>query len=592
MCRGCFNPLILHRDFVAGNKDHVFGDSTFSPNQRNFMASSTETAAAPGISKAQARPSAPEGADLIFKGGKIIPIPGATPVNSLAIAGGKVLALGAEADGLITKNTQVIDLNGRVLLPGLIDPHHHTVISALIYQLLTDVGYPKYPTRAKLLDGMRTVAARTPAGQWLLYANFDNILQGGDLSREELDSVSTSHPIFVWYINAHDACVNSLALKVAQIPEDIGQLPGNGRFGRDDKGQLNGLIYEENALKKVLLPALPKITPQIAGKALMDYFHTVAATGNTHLHEPAMLSGEWIPPLAKLSNNLSCRVSASMMIDAMKGIEPYRDLGLGAKAAQVPNSLFYLYGIKIVGDGSNQTRTGAQTQPYLDTQNKGAPNFDAAQLKELVAQVKDMGMPILIHCNGDYTIDIALDAIEAAYGASTAAGINRIEHCTMVRPDQIQRMKKLNVEPSFTMNHVRFYGAAYRDRLFGPQRTSFMDPLGACVASDLNFTLHTDSPCTPPGPLPLISTAVTRRCEIDDSIIGKNLAVTLDRALRAVTIDAAHQVGLGDQIGSLAKGKEADLTILETDPYKVDPEKIAQIKVSETWVAGNQKYSS
>jgi predicted amidohydrolase YtcJ len=85
---------------------------------------------------------------------------------------------------------------------------------------------------------------------------------------------------------------------------------------------------------------------------------------------------------------------------------------------------------------------------------------------------------------------------------------------------------------------------------------------------------------------------VTRRCEIDDSIIGKNLAVTLDRALRAVTIDAAHQVGLGDQIGSLEKGKEADLTILETDPYKVDPEKIAQIKVSETWVAGNQKYIS
>jgi len=254
--------------------------------------------------------------------------------------------------------------------------------------------------------------------------------------------------------------------------------------------------------------------------------------------------------------------------------------------------MFSLYGVKIVGDGSNQTETGAQTKPYLNASSKGAPNFDAALLKQMVAEVKEAGLPVLIHCNGDYTIDIALDAIEAAYAGSSAQGVNRIEHSTMARPDQILRMKKLGVQPSFLMNHVRFYGAAYREQIFGPERAAFMDPAGACVRAGLPFTLHSDAPCSPPGPLALISTAVTRRCIIDGSVVGPDQAISLDDAIRAVTIDAARQIGQGDRLGSLEKGKEADFTILESDPYAVNPDAIADIKVSETWVAGERKFAA
>jgi predicted amidohydrolase YtcJ len=594
MCRGCFNPLVLQRDFFEGGSDKAFGDGSISTTRRKFMAFSVAAAsAATAVSGAVAAPAG-SGADVIFKGGKIIPLPGSPAVKALAIGGGRILGLGSESSvgGFRTKNTQVIDLQGRVLMPGFIDPHNHTILSAVIFELLTDVGYTKFPTRGKLLSELRSLATSTPPGQWLLCSNFDNLLQGGDLSREELDGISTSHPIFVWYTNGHDACVNSLALKVTNIPDNIGTLTGGGHFGRDEKGQLNGLVYEESAMKKVLLPALPKITPQLAAKAVNDYLRSVAAVGNTAVHEPGTLRSDWITPFAKLSNRLACRTSASLMYDDMKGIEPYRSLGLGAQATQLPNSLFTLYGIKIVGDGSNQTETGAQTLPYLDSDQKGSANYDAAQLKEMVVEVKAAGLPILIHCNGDHTIDMSLDAIEAAYGGSTSHGINRIEHSTMARPDQILRMKKLNVQPSFLMNHVRFYGAAYRDQIFGAQRAAFTDPAGACVEADLPFTLHTDSPCSPPGSLALVSTAVTRRCDIDGSTIGRDQAVTLDQALLAVTIDAARQIGMGARIGSLEKGKEADLVILETDPYKTDPAKIGGIKISETWVAGDRKYSS
>jgi predicted amidohydrolase YtcJ len=117
-----------------------------------------------------------------------------------------------------------------------------------------------------------------------------------------------------------------------------------------------------------------------------------------------------------------------------------------------------------------------------------------------------------------------------------------------------------------------------------------MDPAGACAKEGIPFTLHTDGHCSPPGPLALISTAVTRRCIIDDSVVGPNQAVTLDDAIRAVTIDAARQLGQGDRLGSLETGKEADFTILESDPYSVSPDAIADMKVSETWVAGQKKF--
>jgi predicted amidohydrolase YtcJ len=236
------------------------------------------------------------------------------------------------------------------------------------------------------------------------------------------------------------------------------------------------MVYEESAMLKFAVHFLGKITPEVAAKAVTNFCRHMGSVGNTMLHEPGTIRSDWIEPFAKLSNTLACRTSASVMFDDMKGLSPWRSLGLGPKGASVFDSLFSLYGVKIAADGSNQTETGAQTERYLNSTSKGSPNFDAASLKQMVADVKDFGLPVLIHCNGDYTIDIALDAIEAAYSGSTDHGVNRIEHSTMARADQILRMKKLNVQPSFLMNHVRFYGAAYRDQIFGPERADFMDP--------------------------------------------------------------------------------------------------------------------
>jgi predicted amidohydrolase YtcJ len=594
MCLGCFNQLVLRDEFHSGGMAGLLAKAAGMPTRRAFMAYSAASASA--LTGVGASPvfAADEPADLILRGGTIRPLAGAPVASALAIKGGKVFAIGDESalSGLKTGETKIVDLDGRTALPGLIDPHCHTILASLIFKLLDDVGYAKYPTREELVAHLKQEAVDTPKGQWVVGSNFDNLLQGGDFTRTELDAISTDHPIFVWYTNGHDACVNSEALKIAEIPDDVGKLPGGGHFGRGADGKLNGMVYEESAMLKFAVHFLGKITPEVAGKAVTDFSWHVASLGNTMLHEPGTIRSDWIEPFAKLSNTLACRTSASVMFDDMKGLAPFRSYGLGPKGATVANSLFSLYGVKIIGDGSNQTETGAQTKPYLNSTSMGSPNFDAALMKQMVADVRAFGLPVQIHCNGDYTIDIALDAIEAAYAGSTDYGINRIEHATMARPDQILRMKTLNVQPSFLMNHVRFYGAAYRDQIFGPERAAFMDPAGACVKAGLSFTLHTDGPCSPPGPLALIATAVTRRCIIDNSVVGADQAVSLDDAIRAVTIDAAHQLGQRDRLGSLEKGKEADFTILESDPYKVSPDAIADIKVSETWVAGERKFAA
>jgi predicted amidohydrolase YtcJ len=579
MCQGCVSNIF---GSLSGMRPGL--------SRRQFLATAAGAAA---LAPAAANAASTDGADLIFRGGSIIPMVGdSRAVEALAVKNGRIAAIGA-ADavmGLKSASTGIVDLDGRALLPGFIDPHQHTVTGALINAIFTDCGYTKYKTRDALIAMFRDKAAQTPAGQWLLFTSFDNLLQGGDLLMADLDAVSQDHPILAYYINMHTAAGNGAAFASAKIPSDIGDLPGGGRFGRDASGKLNGLIYEESALKRFAV-AIPKITPQLAGKAVVDWLKVNASYGNTSVHEAGVLVfGNLLEGYERVAAVSPCRASISLMYESMKDAEPYKRYGYGALATPIPNTLLTIYAMKIVGDGSNQTKSAAQTLPYLHDTEKGRPNFDAAQLKAMVADVKGQGWPVSIHCNGDDTLDLALDAIEAAYGAYPSTGVNRIEHCTITRPEQIERMARLGVQPSFLMNHVYFYGAAYRDQLFGPERARRMDPAAECVRLGLPFTIHTDAPCSNIGTLQLVQTAVTRKCAIDGSVVGPDQAVSLTDALRAVTIHAAGQIGMADRLGTLESGKLADLTILEKDPYAVDPDALMDIKVSQTWVGGRKMF--
>ena len=357
------------------------------PSRRQFIAYAVSAGAAVAA-MAGGEVRAADGADTIFRNGAIYPMSGGgQAVDALAIGGGKILAAGLTADisSFARGSTKIIDLQGRALFPGFIDPHHHTVVAALVADMLIDVGYGTYRSRADALSALAAAAAKTPPGRWIRAGYYDNLLQGGDLSMSDLDAVSTQHPVFVWYVNGHTAAANAMAFKLAGVTEEVGELPGGGRFGRGPGGRLNGLIYEEPAILRFIAVAAPPMSPELMANAVAAHAKRAAAAGNTTLHEPGTIKPEWVEPLAKLSNTLAVRISASLPAELVEAAKPFASLGPGAKARKLPNSRFSLYGVKFWADGSLQQETAALTKPYLNSANKGATDFPEAKWRKSAA---------------------------------------------------------------------------------------------------------------------------------------------------------------------------------------------------------------
>jgi predicted amidohydrolase YtcJ len=252
--------------------------------------------------------------DMVFRNGSIYTMSGKSQkVEALAVRNGKILGTGSLDQVMsLTKNKPtIVNLEGRTVFPGFIDPHNHVVLSSLFDQLLINVGFARYKTKEKVKSFIKTTAAKTPAGQWLAFGFYDNLLQGGDWSMAEINEISTSHPIFIFYVNGHVGAANSLAFSKADIPQNVGMLPGGGYFGRDNKGQFNGLIYNEPALMKFADLAVAKPSPEMLEKAVVQYAKSAAASGLTTLHEPGTVKPQWVESLAKLSNFLPIRMSVS-----------------------------------------------------------------------------------------------------------------------------------------------------------------------------------------------------------------------------------------------------------------------------------------
>ena len=211
---------------------------------------------------------------------------------------------------------------------------------------------------------------------------------------------------------------------------------------------------------------------------------------------------------------------------------------------------------------------------------------------EICKNAKAAGWTMLAHCQGDAAVDEYLNALEATYGANPSAGLIRVEHATMARQDQIDRMKRLGYEPSFMTDFIYLYGDAYRDQIFGKVRADFMVPFGAAAKAKLNYTVHSDNPAAgmPLNPMRHVEIQLMRRCVVDNSVIGSDQRVDIEHAMRAISMHAARQIGLGESLGTLDVGKEADLTILESNPYTTSPEKLSTIKASETWVSGKKMF--
>jgi predicted amidohydrolase YtcJ len=250
-------------------------------------------------------------------------------------------------------------------------------------------------------------------------------------------------------------------------------------------------------------------------------------------------------------------------------------------------------GMKFWSDGSNQGYTGYQPEPYVSSTNRGTANYTLEQLTEGMRKAHENGWQIAVHANGDAAIDLTLQAYEATLKKSPRKDHrHRTEHCSVAHPEHIAKMKELGTAPSFLIGHVYFWGRAFRDRILDPERAANYDPTAEALKAGIRWTMHADYDVTPIEPLRYVENAVTRIMRDRGQVLGPDQRVTVQQALKAVTINAAYQCRRDDVAGNLESGKYADLVVLERDPTAVHPTAISEIKVLETWLGGFKRFSA
>jgi predicted amidohydrolase YtcJ len=532
----------------------------------------------------------------VFVNGTVIPVDAAfSEHEALAISGNKILAVGKRDDVLAAagRGARTIDLAGRVVLPGFIEPHMHFALMAG-FGFVEDVGPFRYPTFANALEALRRIAAAAGPDEWVMGRQFDPILLDPprDLTTRDLDPIAPDRPAFVLNASGHIAYVNSKTLELVGITRDTVDPPG-GEYGRFEDGTPNGVMYGQAAYLGILF-LNEKITERmqsgfvVAGREVGDQ---AATLGITTLCDQA--TGAIGGPAELV--NYRAMFEGGQMKSRIRAYAYSEQPGWDAAgvAAGRGDALMRLAGWKVVTDGSNQGFTGRQRQPYYTRDTLGLYYIEPDDLRKMAIERGKQGWPLSLHGNGDAAIDSILDAVEAVRdeGVDVRALRCRIEHCSILHDEQIRRMAALGMVPSFLIHHVHYWGHVMRDQVFGPDKVQLLDRCAAVEQAGLNWVIHTDAPVAALGSLHKIRVAVVRDLwKEPETILAPQERVSVEAAIRSVTRNAAWACHSEHEIGSLEPGKLADLVVLEEDPRAVEPTAISDIRISETWMDGRRVF--
>ena len=518
-------------------------------------------------------------------------------VEAVSVRNGRIDAVGGSEALLAAadEQTSVVDLRGRTLMPGFVDAHGHfpgsgqTVFSA-------DLNSPpigEVNTMAQLLSRLKAFAASRSDG-WVVGHGYDDtlLLERRHPTRDDLDQVSVERPVAVVHVSGHLAAVNSAALKMlgidATTPDPVG-----GVIVRDpdsaDGRRPNGVLEEtaaravwEHTLDLGVMDGL-RMTTQAAEEYLAVGV-TTASAGGMPTSVATLLT------LLSRLNQFPQRVALFPLFE-----EVGEALLTGEKSlADFAGANVIVPRVKIIADGSIQGYTGYLSEPYYqpfkdDAGYRGYPSVARDELFRQVAGLYQRRIPVAIHCNGDASIDDGLDAIEAAMEAHPWPEARPlIIHAQMTRKDQIERMAFLGVTPSFFSAHTYYWGDRHAAIFMGPERAATMSPARWALDAGVRFSSHLDTPVTPMLPLQAVWSQVERE-STGGIVIGPSQRIERMPALRAVTVDAAWQIFMDNEIGSIEPGKRADLVVLSDNPLTAA--NLRTIKVDRTVIDGATVYN-
>ena len=574
-----------------------WGINWTSMGRRDFMKTS---AAGVGLAAVMGRGARAQSQSVtVFTNGNVLTVDDDfSEVEAIALRGNRILAVGTDGEvrAVAGADAKIVDLEGKTVLPGFIDAHAHVISGSVVDSIMDYVGMARFTTAAEVLDHIAKRAAETPAGEWLVFRNFDPAVQEGPdaLTFAELDPISTEHPIFVLNASGHLAYANSKAFEVSGIPNDI-ENPSGGEFVRDAEGNLNGFMKNNVAFLQVAshYPGMMEADPVEGLIGLLEKWGAVGLTTVSELSLGALAQSPadaQVMAAAAQSGRLKARIRAYPFYTL--GTEAWDEAGIHQGDG---DAMARIAGFKLVADGSNQGFTGLQREPYLNSEDRGLAYMEPDELTAMALERAGKGWHLAIHGNGDAAIDNVLDTCQALVdaGIDMSRVRPRIEHCSILHDDQIERMQQLGVSASFLIGHVHYWGVAMRDEVFGEEKAQLLDRCRSVEEAGVGFTLHSDFMVTDPNPLHMIEMAVTRRTwKEPDYILAPQETISVESAIRALTSEAAWQLFSDHEVGSLEPGKLADMVILEKDPRDVPPDEIKNISVLETWMDGRRAYSS
>jgi predicted amidohydrolase YtcJ len=544
-------------------------------------------------------------ADTIFYGGPIVTVNAKNEeVQALAVQNGKIVAVGSK--DAVTKEwqsdtTKVVDLQGQTLMPGFVEPHVHIIVTSVFEGLGLNLSNFKLPydTKETLIAKMKAALKDVPAGGWLFGFGVDPSRTSpfmAELNADDLDKVSKDVPIFIVNQSGHIGYVNHKALEVAGVTDQTPNPKGGGIYVKDAKGKLTGKLVEPPSYLPFMAKMPVPTEAQLFG-AIQNTMKKFASTGVTTASEMSVGGNFGVDKEVAIYKAIFAKNASPIRVRGYLFSEAMPTGKTSIKPNEGDDYLRFI-GIKYISDGSTQGLTAALNEPYSYPKNSkwsGALNFKDDEIYASMKSFFDQGWQISTHSNGDKAIDQTL----SSYTKLLAGNPNpqerrlRMEHFTINNESQVKQAVKLGVIPSFTIGHVDYWGSAFNNHIVGSERAKRIDPAGDVKRAGGKFTLHSDSPVSNVGPLNYVSEEVTRLWQLPpQKVLGPDQAVTVDEALRAITIDAAYQIFADDKVGSLEVGKQADLVILEKNPRKTNPNDIRNIKVKSTWIDGKQVSSN
>lgn len=530
----------------------------------------------------------------IYHDGTIITMAGdkAETVEAVLVTDGKIAATGTLAElQKRAKKAKRIDLKGRTMLPSFIDAHGHIsyVGQAEGMAKLSPPPVGGVDSIAKLQNALRAQLLKLPADVPLVGNGYDDsqLAEKRHPTRQDLDDVATDRPIVVLHASGHLASANSFALAKYGITAERPDPPG-GAFRREADGKTPNGVMEETALFVALGAIIPKgLDPAIA--SLVTGQKLYASNGITTAQDGRVMPEAW-PALEEAAKR------GVLILDTVALTSFERDWpeAVRARIGKGYEGRLRIAGIKLTVDGSPQGRTAWLHDPVpvppegKDADYRGYPAIDLKLFNAKLTEAAANDWQVFVHVNGDEAAQALIDGVRA----NGLAGKRTIAiHNQVVRREQLDAMKQLDIHPSFFANHTWYWGDWHRDVALGPKRADFISPQATAWNIGLRPTAHNDSPVVPPDIMRLIWSSVNRRTQSGD-ILGPLERISVYRALQQVTINAAWQIREDGEKGSLVAGKQADFVILDTNPLASDPAKLNEIKVLLTINDGKPIFGS